>query len=168
MSHVATLPFLLSESPVASESVEHERLLGQKFMVQHPTFGLIKVRMVKAAAAFTACKNQTVKWSDDDNYTVVYTTEVTDLPCGVIPDDISGDVASGDLLFVIVQGRCYLRNEDSTTIAAGNSIIPAATDGLVNDGGTTTTPRLDFARCLSAFTANTQTKLCEILSELVG
>ena len=170
MSHCATLPFALNEHPVAADSVETARLLGQTFMHQHPTFGLVKVRLLKTAAAMTAPKNMTVQWSDDGAYTVVLTTEVTEFPCGVIPDDISGDLASGDLFLAIMGGgnRCYLRNEDSATVAAGNLIIPAATSGLINDGGTTLTPRLDFARAIDAFTANTQTKLCELMNDLVG
>ena len=170
MSHVATLPFGLGEHPVAAESVELARLLGQTFMHQHPDLGLVKVRMFKTAAAMTAPKNMVVQWSDDGAYTVVLTTEVTEFACGVLPPDISGDLASGDLVFAIMGGgnRVYLRNEDAATVAAGNLIIPAATSGLINDGGTTLTPRLDFARAIDAFTANAQTKLCELVNDLVG
>ena len=170
MSHVACLPFGLGEHPASADSVEHTRLLGQRFNVQHPDLGLIKVRMFKAAGAFTTPKNMPVKWSDDDNYTVVLTTEVTDFPVGVIPPDVSDSIASGDLFWGIMGAgnRVKLRNEDGATVAAGNLIIPAATDGLINDGGTGTTARLDFARAIEAFTANGQTKIAELMFELVG
>lgn len=168
MAHAASLPFALNEHPVSADHPELSRLLGQRWAVTHPELGPIEVRLFKTAAAMADPENKVFKWSDDDNHTVVYATEVTDLACGVVPPELIEDVASGDFILGIVKGRVYLRNEDSATVAAGNSIIPAATDGLINDGGTTTTPRLDFARCITAFTANGQTKLCELLHELVG
>lgn len=164
----STLPFALGETPVAADETQHALLLGHKFHITHDSLGPIVVKMVKSAAAFTAPKNMIVIWSDDALWTVSLATNTTEFPCGVIVPDISGDVASGDLLWVIVSGRCNLRNEDATTIEDGNLVIPSATDGLVNDGGTAVTARVDFARMIEAFTANGQTKRAEILGELVG
>jgi hypothetical protein len=168
MAHSATLPFALAEHPVSADNPALAPLLGQKWAWTHPDLGPIEVRLFKTAGALTDPKNKAVKWSDDDNHTVVYTTEVTDRAVGVIPPDLIADVASGDYVLAIVKGRVDLRNEDAATIAAGNFVIPAATDGLVNDGDATITPGLDFARMLEAFTGNGQTKSAELLHELVG
>ena len=165
----SVLPIPLFEPMAVADFPRRADLLGQEFEYNDATLGPIRLRLVKAGETLTSPACWPVAWTDDDLgvYSVEASDAATERPCGVcLPDQVT--LAAGDLFYVIVEGRCKLKNLDGQTITAGSFAICTTTDGLVGDGGSSVTQGVDFARMVEAFTGNGQTKVAELLHKLVG
>lgn len=165
-------PMVLGEK---STNAELANLLGHKF-----THGDGRVfKLAKASATIGASTSAAVyangkalKWTDDAANTVEGGAANTDPVCGVVPDEGPITLASGDYFLMQIAGDFTGRvgSAGSDQVDAGEYVF-CSTDadlGKLDDGGTTFTNQVTFAKALTTSSTADAQVVCRIVGELTG
>lgn len=91
------------------------------------------LRVVKAAGAVTSAAGKVLMYSDHSAYTVVLAT-VADSPdvAGIVPTEVTGDIASGDVFFIKVPvGSLTGVNAAAVSATDADKLVASSTAGTI-------------------------------------